>query len=129
MLNTALKAGPQLESLVVTSSVAAVSNPITRPNTMLTELDFAHDFLDKAEEDRKNGQSTPANVLYAASKTAAEHAIWKFRDEKRVHVCATVQNFNQMLTFFIAILLHLINQSNISYWTTCAARQRPCKDQ
>ncbi|KAH7312962.1 hypothetical protein BKA65DRAFT_600504 [Rhexocercosporidium sp. MPI-PUGE-AT-0058] len=83
LLNSALKAGPQLSSVVVTSSAAAIYDANKpRPYTF-DETDFASYALEKAEEDKRNGVLTPPGVLYSASKTAAERAVWRWRDEHK----------------------------------------------
>ncbi|MCJ1308528.1 hypothetical protein MMC25_002181 [Agyrium rufum] len=80
MLDAAAKhAGPQLESVVMTSSVAAVSNP-TRQGYTFT----AADWNDWAEPKAKElGDDAPGNLLYLASKALAERAFWKFRDDHK----------------------------------------------
>ena len=83
LLESALKAGPQLESVVVTSSTIAVTNPKDEPGYTFTESDFASAALDRAIKERGTGVRTPGGVLYGASKTAAERAVWKFRDEHK----------------------------------------------
>ena len=84
LLASALKkAGSQLEAVVITSSVVAVTNPKEGAYTF-TEKDFASFALEKVLRDREEGVTTPGGVLYAASKTAAERAVWKFRDEFKV---------------------------------------------
>jgi nucleoside-diphosphate-sugar epimerase len=83
-MEAALKAGPQLESLVVTSSVAAVSNSPLPPGYVLTESDFATVNLDRANKERGGDVKTPPGVLYSASKAAAERVVWKFKEEQKV---------------------------------------------
>jgi nucleoside-diphosphate-sugar epimerase len=80
ILNSALKAGPQLTSVVLTSSTAAIVNPDKEPNYTFTEADWASAALEKAIKDRDEGVQTPAGVLYSASKTASDRAVWRFRD-------------------------------------------------
>ncbi len=83
ILNSAYKhAGPQLESFVITSSFAAVSDPSKRRYTFT-----AADWNTWAEKEHKRlGAETPSRILYPASKAAAERAIWNFRDEHKVLV-------------------------------------------
>lgn len=83
LLASALKAGPQLTSVVVTSSVVAVVNP-KEGHYVFTEKDYAFVALEKAIKDKEEGATTPGGVLYAASKTAADRAVWKFRDDHKV---------------------------------------------
>lgn len=82
VLASALKAGPQLTSVVLTSSTIAVVNPVEGEYTF-TEKDFASFALDKALKDKAAGQKTPSSILYGASKTASDQAVWKFRDEHK----------------------------------------------
>ena len=81
MLESAFKhAGPQLESVVITSSVAAIYDPSKRPYTF-TEADWNTWAEAKAKE---LGGEAPSSTLYPASKVAAEKAFWKFRDDNQV---------------------------------------------
>ena len=84
ILESALKAGPQLQSVVITSSVAAVTNPKDDPEYTFTEKDFASALLERATKDWKDGAQTPPGVLYTASKTAADRAVWRWREEHKV---------------------------------------------
>jgi nucleoside-diphosphate-sugar epimerase len=70
--------------VVVTSSVAAVTNYPAEPGYVFTEKDFAHVSFDRATKDKAEGVKTPGGILYSASKTAAERAVWKFKNEKIV---------------------------------------------
>jgi nucleoside-diphosphate-sugar epimerase len=83
VLSSALKAGSQLSAVVITSSVVAVTNPKEGPYTF-TEKDFASFALEKVLKDKEEGVRSPGGVLYAASKTAADRAVWRFRDEHKV---------------------------------------------
>lgn len=78
ILNSALKAGPQLESFVVLSSIASILNMQPPPYT-LTEKDWNNWAEAKVAE---MGKDTPGPVIYAASKAAAEKAFWAFKKEK-----------------------------------------------
>jgi nucleoside-diphosphate-sugar epimerase len=84
LLASALKAGPQLTSVVVTSSVAAIINPPPTPGHVYTEVEFASVSLERAIKERDEGVKTPGNVLYGASKTAADRKVWEFRNEHKV---------------------------------------------
>jgi nucleoside-diphosphate-sugar epimerase len=87
LLNSALThAGPQLESVVITSSVASVVDPKPAPSSpgepgyVYTEADFATTplvALEAAHAEGKNTENFPG--LYQASKMAAERAAWAFR--------------------------------------------------
>jgi nucleoside-diphosphate-sugar epimerase len=83
LLASALKAGSQLTSVVVTSSVVAIVNPKDEPEYIFSEADSASASLEKANADKEAGIETPVGILYGASKTAADRAVWKFRTEKK----------------------------------------------
>lgn len=83
LLTAALKAGPQLSSVVVTSSVAAIIDSKDDPEYVYTEADWASEKLAEAEKDRQTGGTTPSNVLYVASKTAAEKLLWEFKESHK----------------------------------------------
>lgn len=84
ILDSALKAGPQLSSVVITSSAAAVFDASKPAGTVFTESDFATSALERAEKDKTEGVKTPPGVLYGASKAAAEKEVWRWRDENKV---------------------------------------------
>jgi nucleoside-diphosphate-sugar epimerase len=84
LLGSALKAGSQLTSVVVTSSTIAVTNPKDEPEYVFTEKDFASASLETAIKNKEAGIPTHAGILYGASKTASEQALWKFRDTHKV---------------------------------------------
>ena len=67
---------------MLTSSVAAVMDPRKKPYAF-TEADWNTYSEEKAKE---LGTEAPGALLYQASKTAAEQAIWAFRDEYKVSV-------------------------------------------
>lgn len=80
VLDSALRAaGPQLQTVVLMSSIAAVSSDKPVPYTY-TENDWNNVSEKEAE---RLGTQTPGPVIYSASKAAAEKAFWKFRDEKK----------------------------------------------
>ncbi|KAL6707367.1 hypothetical protein ACN47E_004146 [Coniothyrium glycines] len=71
-------AGPQLKTVVLTSSIAAVKNSHPAPYTF-TEKDWN----DTAEQMcAAKGADTPGPVIYAASKVAGEKAFWQFQKDK-----------------------------------------------
>ena len=72
-------AGPQLESYVQTSSVAAVVTP--GENRAFTAADWNVQIEQLAE---KLGEETPMFARYQVSKVKSERAIWRFRDERKV---------------------------------------------
>ena len=83
ILASALKAGPQLTSVVITSSTIAVVDP-HEGEYVFTEKDYATFALEKALKEKEAGVQTPAGVLYGASKTSSDRAVWKFREDHKV---------------------------------------------
>ncbi|KAH7384961.1 hypothetical protein BKA64DRAFT_154165 [Cadophora sp. MPI-SDFR-AT-0126] len=83
ILDSALKAGSQLSSVVITSSAAAVVDASKPGGYVFTESDFATTALEKADKDKAEGVKTPPGVLYSASKAAAEKEVWRWRDEHK----------------------------------------------
>jgi nucleoside-diphosphate-sugar epimerase len=86
ILNSALTAGPQLTSFVLTSSIAAVSDKWRNPpDYALTEADWNTSGLTVARE------NFSAPVAYGASKAAAEKALWDWRAERNPSfACAAI---------------------------------------
>lgn len=76
ILESSLKAGPQLRTVVFMSSIAAVFSNHEPPYTY-TEKDW-----NNVSEDlvKQLGKNAPGPQIYIASKAAAEKAFWKFRD-------------------------------------------------
>lgn len=86
LLTTALKSGPQLSSVVVTSSVVAIVNPTDVPGHVFTKEHYASVALDRANKERGGNVTTPGIVLYSASKTAADRAVWQFKKDHKVRL-------------------------------------------
>ncbi|CAJ2507348.1 Uu.00g085340.m01.CDS01 [Anthostomella pinea] len=77
ILESALKAGPQLQSVVYMSSAAAVFD---MPAARRTHTE--KDWNTTAEEIvKEHGTETDGVTAYMASKTAAERLFWKFRED------------------------------------------------
>ncbi len=77
VLSSAVKhAGPQLKIAILASSAMAVASPDKPQDYVYTEADW-NTFATELVE--KRGKDTPGNVTYAASKTVAEQAFWKFQ--------------------------------------------------
>lgn len=77
ILHSALKAGPQLKSFVVVSSIAAVTD--LRPQVkVLDERDWD---VGAIKIYNRRGDDIPPFPAYMAAKTLAERAFWKFRDD------------------------------------------------
>jgi nucleoside-diphosphate-sugar epimerase len=91
LLASALKAGPQLKAVVVTSSVVAIIDPPKTPDHVYTEAEFATVNLERAIRERGGSAQTPGNVLYPASKTAADRAVWQFRNERKVSLLSLLK--------------------------------------
>ncbi|TGO81552.1 hypothetical protein BPOR_1107g00010 [Botrytis porri] len=91
LLYSSIKAGPQLKAVVVTSSAIAVVDPRTDSYTF-TESDFASSYLTQAQKDLQENRPSDVGLLYAASKSAAESAVWKFRSEKSPSFALTTNN-------------------------------------
>ncbi|KAI9820468.1 MAG: hypothetical protein M1826_000905 [Phylliscum demangeonii] len=74
-------AGPQLEAVVVTSSVAAIINESQTPaNHVFTEADWNEASVKVLEQ----ANIQPDGIqLYFASKTLAEKAVWSWREEHK----------------------------------------------
>ena len=70
------------------SSIAAIGSTKEEAYTF-TEADWN----DQAEAAvAKLGKAAPGGAIYAASKTAAERTLWKFRDEKKPKFTVTAVN-------------------------------------
>ncbi|KAL8872233.1 MAG: hypothetical protein Q9174_002100, partial [Haloplaca sp. 1 TL-2023] len=84
ILNSALHhAGPQLQSFVLTSSFAACNDPSTSLPKTFTEDDW-NEWAEAKAGSKEFGEMddlAKAKVLYPASKTAAERAVWKWSEE------------------------------------------------
>ncbi|KAL8729112.1 MAG: hypothetical protein Q9166_004943 [cf. Caloplaca sp. 2 TL-2023] len=84
ILNSALHhAGPQLQAFVLTSSFAACNDPSPAQSKVFTENDWNTWAEAKAKSPEFEGLSGEerARVLYSASKTASERAVWAWGDE------------------------------------------------
>ncbi|TVY92008.1 putative NADPH-dependent methylglyoxal reductase [Lachnellula willkommii] len=76
----------------VTSSVVAIIDAKEDPEYTYTESDWALGALAQAEKDREAGVTTPSGRLYAASKTAADQTMWRFRDLHKPSFALTTIN-------------------------------------
>jgi nucleoside-diphosphate-sugar epimerase len=79
---------PKIKHFVLMSSVTAIMEPKTEDYTF-TEADW-NTAAEKAVAEQ--GNATPGRVIYAASKVAAEKAMWKFRDEQKPNFTLTAIN-------------------------------------
>jgi len=99
LLKSALKAGPNLTSVVVTSSVVAIINPTEDLGHVYTEAEFAFFALEQAIKDKSNGVKSTGGTLYAASKITADRAVWKFReDHKPAFSISSIVGFAHLTT-------------------------------
>ncbi|KAF9731291.1 hypothetical protein PMIN06_010778 [Paraphaeosphaeria minitans] len=79
ILNSALKAGSQLKSIIYLSSIVAIMSGNPAPYTY-TEKDW-NNWAEPTVAAK--GKDTPGVVIYCASKAAAEKAFWKFREDNK----------------------------------------------
>jgi len=76
-------AGPQLESIVLTSSLAAIVDA-DKPTHAFSEKDWNEFVPRKVKELQETGVTEiPSYLLYACSKTEAERALWKWAEENK----------------------------------------------
>ena len=74
-------AGPQLESFVFLSSAVVLQDPRQRDLHPRTGVEW-YDWVEEARQ--ALGPEAAANVLYQASKSLAEKAVWDFRYAHKV---------------------------------------------
>lgn len=79
---------PSVRSFVLMSSIAAIVSTKQGPY-VFTEADW-NDEAGAAVA--KLGKKAPGGMIYRASKTAAERALWNFRDEKKPQFATTSVN-------------------------------------
>ncbi|KAI4115209.1 MAG: hypothetical protein LQ345_004149 [Seirophora villosa] len=87
ILDSAIRhAGPRLSSFVFTSSIAACTDPQAPLPKTFTENDWNTwaEAEAKSKEFEELEDAAKGPVLYQASKTAAERAVWQWREEKKV---------------------------------------------
>ncbi|KAK0713688.1 hypothetical protein B0T26DRAFT_742245 [Lasiosphaeria miniovina] len=82
-------ATPSVKSFVFMSSVVAILSPKEGDEIVYTEADWNTASLDTLAEQGKN---TPGHIIYYASKTAAEQALWAFRDKQHPKFSVTALN-------------------------------------
>ncbi|KAI0834626.1 NAD(P)-binding protein [Hypoxylon sp. FL0890] len=93
ILESALKAGPQLQSVILMSSAAAIFDVPTEPG-VYSEKDWN---TTSEPAVKKLGRDAGGLHAYCASKAAGERAFWRFRDElKPAFSMTTIQ-----ATYFI----------------------------
>lgn len=87
LLTSALEqAGPQLEAVVITSSVAALWNRGAPEGYVTTEADENTWAIEAAKNVDADGilEAQRGGIMYAASKAAALRAVREFRDTQKV---------------------------------------------
>ncbi|KAF2444038.1 NAD(P)-binding protein [Karstenula rhodostoma CBS 690.94] len=88
ILNSALKAGPQLKTILLLSSIVAIMSGDQPPYTF-TEKDW-NNWAEPIVAEK--GKETPGVVTYCASKAASEKVFWKFRDDNKPSFTLTSLN-------------------------------------
>jgi nucleoside-diphosphate-sugar epimerase len=82
VLKSALKNGPGVKRIVITSSCAAVLSDFPEPK-VFTELDWNEQAIDDI---KKNGKDATNSNKYMASKTLAERAAWNFVTDNKAQI-------------------------------------------
>lgn len=82
LLNSAHAHGKNVKHVVVTSSVASLLESAP-DGYVYTEADWNKSAIEAVKEAYEKKQSMENVPAYRASKTEAELAVWKFRDEKK----------------------------------------------
>lgn len=88
ILESALRAGPGVKSVVLMSSATAVFYPTEGPH-VYTEADWSDAWADVLQA---MGAESPPGVPYMASKVLGERAFWRFREERRPPFTMTAIN-------------------------------------
>ncbi|KAI0875518.1 hypothetical protein GGS24DRAFT_454964 [Hypoxylon argillaceum] len=123
VLNAALKAGHNMNSVVLMSSAAALFDPPLE-NRHYTEKDWNTESEKILERD---GEKAGGFHAYLASKTAAEKLFWKFRDDHQPSFGMTTLQ----PTYFIGAPLipwksaEEITYSNSDFWKVVAGEEIP----
>jgi nucleoside-diphosphate-sugar epimerase len=80
---------PKIKSFVLMSSITAMLQMNRTGDYTYTEADW-NTFAEAAVAEQ--GKANPGRIIYSASKTAAERALWKFRDEHKPSFTVTAIN-------------------------------------
>ena len=75
----------------------AIIDPKEDPEYTYMETDWALGALAQAEKDKEAGVLTPPGRLYAASKTAADQTMWKFRDTHKVIIHRQPRKYHKLI--------------------------------
>jgi nucleoside-diphosphate-sugar epimerase len=117
--SAAAHAGPQLQSIVVTSSGQAMLSPDPPGGYAFTEADQNTWAADLAKTMTSEFHAEKAGlVMYSASKAAADQAMWRFREEKKVKLFAAISYAWRAHRVHIhtAILRDVEHTSSDRYW-------------
>jgi nucleoside-diphosphate-sugar epimerase len=117
--SAAAHAGPQLQSIVVTSSGQAMLSPDPPGGYVFTEADQNTWAADLAKTMTSEFPAEKAGlVMYSASKAAADQAMWRFREEKKVKLFAAISYAWRAHRVHIhtAILRDVEHTSSDRYW-------------
>ncbi|KZS90133.1 NAD(P)-binding protein [Sistotremastrum niveocremeum HHB9708] len=125
ILNSILKNGSSVQRVVVTSSIAAAINPVTKP-TVFTEKDW-----NKAspKEVETKGKKASAFDKYLASKTLAEQAAWNFVEEHKADI--TWDLVTILPPYIFGPIIHEVhsyeslNTSTLDLYTTVKGERAP----
>lgn len=80
---------PSIKSVVLMSSIAAMTGIGSPSTSRVTEADWNDAALDAV---KKLGKESSGPLIYIASKVAGERAFWKFRDEEKPSFTMTALN-------------------------------------
>ncbi|KAI9286175.1 hypothetical protein BC943DRAFT_359352 [Umbelopsis sp. AD052] len=84
ILNSALQYGKNVKSVLVVSSLASLLDPTVPEKYTYTEKDWNDAAIKSMIDLKEKGESIPGFVAYMASKTEAEHAVWKFKEDNKL---------------------------------------------
>lgn len=83
LLKSVHKYGKKVKHVVYTSSMAAAIQFETDPTYVVTEKDWNDDAMKVVLKKKDEGQVIDGTSAYFASKTEAERAFWRFREENK----------------------------------------------
>lgn len=83
LLNSALKYGKNVKSVVVVSSVASVLDSSVPEEYLYTEKNWNDGAIKTVLELKAKGEAINPFIAYMASKNEAERAVWNFKENKK----------------------------------------------
>ncbi|KAF9482967.1 D-lactaldehyde dehydrogenase [Pholiota conissans] len=83
ILKSALKEGPQIKRIVITSSILSVLSTVKSGRRVFNEEDWADEFVNLVKE---LGSKASGDAKYRASKMLAEKAAWEFVKEHKSEI-------------------------------------------